>query len=149
MRAAVQRVSRAEVTVAGRVTGRIGRGLLVYVGVGLDDGPTDVAYIVEKITGLRIFNDQAGKMNLSVGEVGGGVLVISAFTLQADARKGRRPSFEAAAPPESAEAIYRQVCEGLQAGGLPVATGVFRAHMDVSSENDGPICILLDSRRLF
>jgi len=149
MRATVQRVSHAEVTVAGEVVGRIGRGLLVYVGVARDDGPADAAYIVEKIIGLRIFNDSAGKMNLAVGDVGGGVLVISAFTLQADARKGRRPSFEAAAPPEPAEAMYRLVCEGLRAGNLPVATGVFRAHMDVASENDGPICVLLDSRRLF
>lgn len=149
MRAIVERVNEASVSVDGQMVGRCGRGLLVYVGVALDDTPEDVKYIREKIVGLRIFTDDAGKMNLSVGDVGGGLLVISAFALQADARKGRRPSFDAAAGPELAEALYKQLCQELEATGLPVARGVFRAHMHVNVENDGPICILLDSKRLF
>jgi len=149
MRAVVQRVSRASVTVDGQVVGAIERGLLVYVGVAQGDTSKDVAYLVEKVLGLRIFNDDAGKMNLSVQDVRGGVLAISAFALQADARKGRRPSFDAAAPPDEARKLYEEVCIALAAGGVPVAQGVFRAHMDVESVNDGPICILLDSSRLF
>jgi D-tyrosyl-tRNA(Tyr) deacylase len=149
MRATVQRVSQASVTVDGQAVGVIGSGLLVYLGVGQEDGPDDVAYIVEKVLGLRIFNDQNGKMNRSVQETGGGVLVISAFALQADARKGRRPSFDAAAPPELAEKLYLQVSDRLSAAGAHVQRGVFRAHMLVESVNDGPICILLDSTRLF
>ncbi len=149
MRATVQRVSQASVTVEGRVVGSIGRGLLVYVGVAADDGEADVQYVAGKITGLRIFNDADGRMNLSVGEVDGGILVISAFALQADARKGRRPSFDPAAGPELAESLYDRLCGELAATGLPVARGVFRAHMDVSSVNDGPVCILLDSKRTF
>lgn len=131
------------------MAGAIERGLLVYAGVAADDSEEDARYIAEKVAGLRIFRDAQEKMNLNVAEVGGGVLVISAFSLQADARKGRRPSFDAAAGPEPAEALYERLC-GLLAGmGLPVARGVFRAHMLVDSVNDGPICILLDSRRLF
>ena len=149
MRATVQRVSEASVTVDGRVVGSTGRGLLVYVGVGKDDGEADVRYVAEKITGLRVFNDSDGKMNLNVAEVGGEVLVISAFALQADARKGRRPSFDPAAGPELAELLYEQLCLMLSAGGLTVARGIFRAHMDVASINDGPVCILLDSKRTF
>lgn len=149
MRAAVQRVSRAAVSVEGRVAGAIERGLLVYAGVAADDSEEDARYIAEKVAGLRIFRDAQEKMNLNVAEVGGGVLVISAFSLQADARKGRRPSFDAAAGPEPAEALYERLCELLAGMGLPVARGVFRAHMLVDSVNDGPICILLDSRRLF
>lgn len=149
MRATVQRVSRASVTVDGRVVGAVDQGLLVYLGVGKDDSEADVRYIAEKTAGLRFFNDAEGKMNLSVVEVGGGVLVVSAFALQGDVRKGRRPSFDAAAGPELAEALYEQVCERLASMGLTVARGVFRAHMDVASVNDGPICILLDSKRGF
>ncbi len=149
MRAVVQRVSQARVTVEGQVTGAIGPGLLVYVGVAREDAAADVEYIVEKTLALRIFNDENGKMNRSVVETGGGILVISAFALQADARKGRRPSFDAAAEPQLAEQLYTQVCDRLAAGGVPVARGVFRAHMLVESVNDGPICILLDSRRVF
>lgn len=149
MRAIVERVSEAGVTVDGRVIGRIGPGLLVYVGVGGDDTPEDVKYIREKVVGLRIFNDPAGKMNLSVGDIGGGLLVISAFALQADARKGRRPSFDAAAGPELAESLYNRLCEELAGTGLPVEQGIFRAHMHVQAVNDGPICILLDSKRGF
>ncbi|GMV97943.1 MAG: D-aminoacyl-tRNA deacylase [Phycisphaerae bacterium] len=149
MRAIVERVSQASVTVDGNVVGAIGRGLLVYVGVGKDDGEADVAYLCDKIAGLRIFTDEAGKMNLSVSDVGGGLLVISAFALQADARKGRRPSFDAAADPEPARALYDALCDRLAAAGLPVARGVFRAKMHVACVNEGPICILLDSKRLF
>jgi D-aminoacyl-tRNA deacylase len=149
MRAVVQRVSHASVTVDGQVVGSVAKGLLVYAGVAQDDGPDDVRYLIDKIGNLRIFTDPAGKMNLSVREVAGGVLVISAFALQADARKGRRPSFDAAADLALAESLYNQLCEDLGATGLPVARGIFRAHMDVASINDGPICILLDSKRLF
>ncbi|HOB76802.1 MAG TPA: D-aminoacyl-tRNA deacylase [Phycisphaerae bacterium] len=149
MRAIVERVNEAHVTVDDAVVGKIGRGFLVYVGVARDDTAEDVKYIREKILGLRIFTDSAGKMNLNVGDVGGELLVISAFALQADARKGRRPSFDGAAGPELAQALYEQLCEELAGAGLPVAKGVFRAHMHVSAVNDGPICILLDSKRVF
>lgn len=149
MRAIVERVNQAAVTVDGQTVGATGPGLLVYVGVAQDDTPEDVKYIREKILGLRIFTDDAGKMNLSVGDVGGGLLVISAFALQADARKGRRPSFDAAAGPELADQLYKLLCTELEQSGLAVARGVFRAHMHVNLENDGPICILLDSKRLF
>ncbi|HOM51842.1 MAG TPA: D-aminoacyl-tRNA deacylase [Phycisphaerae bacterium] len=149
MRATVQRVSEASVTVEGRVVGAIGQGLLVYLGVAVDDGPADVQYMLDKISNLRIFVDDAGKMNRSVQDIGGGVLVISAFALQADARKGRRPSFDAAARPELARQLYEQLCDELAHIGLTVERGMFRAHMDVASVNDGPICILLDSKKQF
>jgi len=149
MRATVQRVTQAEVTVDGRVVGAIGTGLLVYVGVAADDCETDVRYTADKIAGLRIFNDAAGKMNLSVQDVGGRVLVISAFTLQGDVRKGRRPSFDAAAEPGAAERLYEDLCEELNQRGLGVERGIFRAAMKVTSVNDGPICVLLDSKRIF
>jgi D-tyrosyl-tRNA(Tyr) deacylase len=142
-------VSEASVTVDGEVVGRIARGLLIYLGVGLEDGAEDVDYMLDKISNLRIFNDEAGKMNRSVLDIRGGILVISAFALQADARKGRRPSFDAAARPEQAKALYEEVCRRLGETGLLIARGVFRAHMDVASINDGPICILLDSKRSF
>jgi D-tyrosyl-tRNA(Tyr) deacylase len=149
MRATVQRVSEASVTVEGRVVGAIRQGLLVYVGVAVDDGPADVQYMLDKISNVRIFNDEAGKMNRSVLDVAGGVLVISAFALQGDARKGRRPSFDAAARPELAQQLYDQLCAELARLNLDVQRGVFRAHMDVASINDGPITVLLDSKRLF
>lgn len=149
MRAAVQRVHEATVTVEGQVVGSIRQGLLVYAAVAIDDTDADARYIAEKVAGLRIFNDPDGKMNLNVSEVGGGLLVISAFTLQADARKGRRPSFDAAAGPDLALALYERLCEMLADMGLSVAKGVFRAHMEVASINDGPICVLLDSKRTF
>jgi D-tyrosyl-tRNA(Tyr) deacylase len=149
MRAVVQRVSRAEVRVAGQCVGRIDAGLLVYLGSADGDRPDDLTYIVEKVAGLRIFQDDAGKMNRSVGEVGGGVLVVPAFTTLADARQGRRPAFIAAARPEVAEPAFNAVVAALSARGLPVQAGRFREHMDVDSVNDGPICILLDSRRVF
>jgi len=149
MRATVQRVSQASVTVDDQVVGSIGPGLLVYAGVADGDDESDVRYLADKIAGLRIFNDDAGKMNRSVTDIAGGVLVISAFTLQADARKGRRPSFDAAAGLELAERLYESLCEQLRQAGLTVAQGQFRAHMHVTSLNDGPICILLDSKRVF
>jgi D-tyrosyl-tRNA(Tyr) deacylase len=149
VRAVVQRVSRAEVRVEGRVTGAILRGLLVLLGVAQEDGPADADLLADKLAGLRIFEDAAGKMNLAVAEVGGGLLVVSQFTLLGDARKGNRPSFVDAANPEIANALYERVCARLRDKGLAVATGVFRAHMDVELVNDGPVTILLDSRRLF
>jgi D-tyrosyl-tRNA(Tyr) deacylase len=149
MRAVVQRVRSAEVTADGRVAGRIGPGLLVFVGVADSDGPADAQYITGKIRDLRIFPDDQDRMNRSVVETGGGVLVVSQFTLCADCRKGRRPSFDGAAPPAVAQALYEDVIRELRQAGLNVATGVFQAHMDVALVNDGPVTILLDSHRRF
>jgi D-tyrosyl-tRNA(Tyr) deacylase len=149
MRMVVQRVSRAAVRVEGAVTGSVERGLLVLLGVAEGDGEDDARFLAEKTAGLRIFEDEAGKMNRAVGEVGGGVLVISQFTLLGDARKGNRPSFTAAAAPEIANALYERYCALLREKGVPVATGVFRAHMDVELVNDGPVTILIDSTRQF
>ena len=149
MRAVVQRVSRAEVRVSGRATGSIGRGLAVLLGVARDDGEEDARQLADKVAALRVFEDPAGKMNLALAEVGGGVLVVSQFTLLGDARKGNRPSFVDAAPPEAANALYERFCALVREKGLPVATGVFRAEMEVELVNDGPVTILLDSRRLF
>jgi D-aminoacyl-tRNA deacylase len=150
MRAVVQRVSRARVTVAGEVTGEIGRGLLVLVGAGTGDGEADVDYLVDKVANLRILADEAGKMNRSVLEVGGGVLAVSQFTLYGDARKGRRPGFTGAMEPAAAEALYQRFVAGLRAAGVAqVGTGVFGAMMDVELVNDGPVTILLDSGRQF
>ncbi len=149
MRAVVQRVRFARVVVGGVVRGEIGRGLLVLVGVANDDGPADVQYVAGKIRDVRIFPDDQGRMNRSVGEIGGAVLVVSQFTLQADCRKGRRPSLDGAAPPGLAEALYEDVVRRLRADGLPVGTGVFQADMDVELLNDGPVTVLLDSRRTF
>ncbi len=147
MRAVVQRVSRALVRVDGRVTGEIGTGLLVLLGVGKGDGEEDARTLADKIAALRIFEDPAGKMNLAVGEVRGGVLVVSQFTLLGDTRKGNRPSFVDAAPPEEANALYERFCALMREKGLPVATGVFRANMEVELVNEGPVTILLDSKR--
>jgi len=149
MRAVVQRVASASVEVDGTVVGRIGKGLLVYVAVGAGDSESDAAYVADKVRHLRIFSDEAGKMNLDVVQAGGQVLVVSAFTVHADARKGRRPSFDAAARGTEAESLYEAVVEKLRAGGLEVQTGRFGAPMQVFSVNDGPICLLLDSRRIF
>ena len=149
MRAVVQRVSRAEVRVEGRVTGAVGRGLLVLLGVAQGDGEDAARYLAEKVAALRIFEDDAGKMNRAVAEVGGGVLVVSQFTLLGDGRKGNRPSFTAAAPPELADALYQRFCGLLREKGLTVATGVFRAHMEVELVNDGPVTLLLDSAKTF
>jgi D-aminoacyl-tRNA deacylase len=149
MRACVQRVSRASVTVDGQIVGQIGPGLLVLLGITGDDQPGDAAYLAEKTTGLRIFEDDDGKMNRSLLETGGGMLVVSQFTLLGDCRKGRRPSFIQAAAPELAERLYQQFVAAVQDHGVHVATGRFRAHMDVALVNDGPVTLLLDSRKLF
>lgn len=149
MRAVVQRVTSAKVTVAERVTGEIGPGLLVLLGVEQGDGPTDLQYIASKVRDLRIFVDDDGKMNRSVLDIQGGVLVVSQFTLSGDARNGRRPSFVSAAPPQIARALYEEVVRELAASGLRVATGEFQAMMQVALVNDGPVTILLDSRKTF
>ena len=149
MRAVVQRVSSASVRVDGAVVGEIGRGLLVLLGVARDDTDADAALIAAKVAGLRIFDDEAGKMNLAVADVAGGVLVVSQFTLLGDCRGGRRPSYIEAAAPEAANALYETVVAALRAAGLPVATGVFRAQMAVALVNDGPVTLLLDSRKAF
>jgi D-aminoacyl-tRNA deacylase len=149
MRAVVQRVSRARVSVDGEVTGEIGAGLLVLLGVGAGDTRAEVDYLVEKTTGLRIFEDDGGKMNLSVAEVSGAVLVVSQFTLYGDARKGRRPSFDAAAPPEQARELYEYFVEKVRAAGLRCETGRFQETMQVELVNEGPVTILLDSGKGF
>lgn len=149
MRAVVQRVSRAKVTVAGEVTGEIGTGLLVLLGVTDDDQPADAVYLAEKLIGLRIFPDAEGKMNLSLAEIGGAMLVVSQFTLMGDCRKGRRPSFITAARPEQAVPLYQQFIAEVAAQGIPVGTGRFQEHMDVELVNDGPITLLVDSRKEF
>ena len=149
MRAVVQRVLSAEVMVEQRDTGRIGPGLLIYLAVDEADQETDLTYLVDKVRRLRVFPDGEGKMNLDVGESGGAILVISAFSVRGDARKGRRPSYSHAALPEKASPMYDQFCDALGATGIDVRRGVFRAYMKVSSINDGPICILLDSQRTF
>ena len=145
----MQRVSRARVTVAGEITGEIGRGLLVLLGVGNTDTETDADYLAEKVVGLRIFEDDAGKMNRSVGEVGGTVLAVSQFTLYGDARRGRRPSFDAAARPEQARALYEYFVEKIRGAGLRCETGRFQEMMEVELVNEGPVTILLDSRKGF
>ena len=149
MRAVVQRVTSARVTVGDRLTGEIGSGLLVLLGVEQHDGPADVHYIASKIRDLRIFADEAGKMNLSVCDRQGSVLVVSQFTLSGDARNGRRPSFASAAPPHIARALYEDVVRELSTSGLRVETGEFQAMMQVALVNDGPVTILLDSRKTF
>ncbi len=142
----VQRVARGAVRVDGAVVGEIGHGLLVLLGVAAGDGEDDARWMADKLAQLRIFEDDAGKMNRSVADGGGGVLLVSQFTLLGDARKGTRPSVVAAAPPEAANALYERVAEHLRARSLPVAQGVFRAHMEVESVNDGPVTLILDSR---
>ncbi len=149
VRAVIQRVSEASVRVAGDPVAAIGRGLVVLLGVGKDDAEADVAYLAEKILNLRVFADETGQMNRSVLDVGGGLLVVSQFTLFGDARRGRRPSYSEAAGPEQANRLYESLVERLRASGRPVATGIFRAMMDVGLVNDGPVTILLDSRRVF
>ncbi len=146
MRAVVQRVSRASVRVEGATTGQIEAGLLVLLGVGPEDGPAQVAWLADKLCELRIFPDAAGKMNLSLREVGGGMLVVSQFTLYGDCSRGRRPSFIGAAPPALAEPLYRSFCEAVEARGIaPVGRGVFGADMQVELVNDGPVTLLLES----
>ncbi|MBX3275943.1 MAG: D-tyrosyl-tRNA(Tyr) deacylase [Sandaracinaceae bacterium] len=149
MRAVAQRVFEASVVVGDEVTGAIGPGLLVYLGASSDDGPGDVDAMVGKIAGLRIFTDEEGKMARSVEDVRGAVLVVSQFTLFGDVRRGRRPSFTGAAEPARAEALYEEVVRGLAARGLEVATGRFRATMEVRSRGDGPVTILIDTHKAF
>lgn len=149
MRAVIQRVSRASVTVGGEIAGQIGRGCMVLLGVGLGDTEADAAYLAEKVCGLRIFEDEQGKMNRSVQDVGGSVLAVSQFTLYGDARKGKRPSFDAAARPERARELYELFVERVRAAGLHCETGRFQEMMQVELVNDGPVTILLDSGRAF
>lgn len=149
MRAVVQRVFQAGVSVEGKVVGSIQQGLVVFLGVGRDDEPKDVVYLAEKVAGLRIFEDDAGLMNRSVLDLGGAVLAVSQFTLYGDCRKGRRPGFTDAAPPGEAEKLYEHFCEALRRLGVTVATGKFQAEMRVLVDNDGPVTMLLDSKRLF
>jgi D-tyrosyl-tRNA(Tyr) deacylase len=149
MRAVVQRVSRASVSVNAELTGSIGRGLLVLLGVAHDDAQSDADYLADKIAGLRIFEDEAGKMNLSVADIGGTVLAVSQFTLFGDVRRGKRPSFDAAAPPEHAKALYEYFVECIRALGLRCETGRFQEMMEVELVNTGPVTILLDSKKLF
>lgn len=149
MRAVVQRVTQASVAVAGEVRGAVGKGFMVLVGVEAGDGDADARYIADKVAGLRVFEDAAGKMNLALAEVQGAILAISQFTLLGDARGGRRPGFTAAARPEVANSLYERVVADWRARGISVETGVFGADMAVSLVNDGPVTILLDSRKLF
>lgn len=146
MRVVIQRCKHAEVTVGGEVVGRIGEGLMVLVGVTHEDDEKDVKYIADKVAGLRIFEDEEGKMNFSVLDVGGAVLSVSQFTLYGDTRKGKRPNFMAAAKPDAAKALYEAFNQELTAKGLTVETGIFGAMMDVSLTNWGPVTIIIDSR---
>lgn len=149
MRAVLQRVTAARVSVGARVAGEIGTGLLVFVGIESGDGAEDVAFIASKIRDLRVFADEEGRMNRSVVEAGGAVLVVSQFTLLGDCRKGRRPSFDLAAPPDLARRLYEDVASDLRRTGVRVETGEFQAMMQVSLVNDGPVTLLIDSRRRF
>jgi len=149
MRIVCQRVLEAKVTVNDQLVGTIGRGLLVYLGVGKDDAINDAQFIADKLVNLRIFADEAGKMNLSVQDVAGAILLISNFTLHGDCRKGRRPGFEAAAEPVLAEQLYEKVAGLIAARGVSVEKGVFGEYMHVTSINDGPVTFLLDSAKLF
>ena len=149
MRAVVQRVSRAKVTVDGKVTGEIGPGLLVLLGVARGDSPAQADYLAAKVAGLRIFEDERGKMNRSISEIGGGVLVVSQFTLYGDVRRGKCPSFDQAATPEQASELYEYFVQRLRAAGLPCETGKFQEMMSVELVNEGPVTILLDSSRGF
>ena len=145
MRAIIQRVRSASVAVADRIVGRIGKGFVILLGVGHNDTEADVAWLAEKTANLRIFEDEEDKMNLSLLEIGGEALVVSQFTLYANARKGRRPSFTAAAPPEMADRLYQEYVRRLRSLGVPVQTGEFRAKMLVEIRNDGPVTLLLDT----
>ena len=149
MRAVVQRVTQAQVEVADTVVGKIEQGLLVYVGVQDGDTDADAVAMADKLTHLRIFSDAEGKMNRSLLDIGGSLLLVSQFTLCGDCRKGRRPGFDLAADPAHAEALYQHVQRLIEEQGISVDTGVFRAHMQVSCTNDGPVTFLLDSRKLF
>lgn len=149
MRAVVQRVTKSSVTVDGQITGATDEGLVVLIGVEEGDTDKDAGYIADKVSGLRIFEDENEKMNLSVKDVGGSILAISQFTLLGDVRKGKRPSFITAEDPEIANRLYHQVCENIRNQGIKVETGIFQAHMLVKINNNGPVTILLDSRKTF
>ena len=146
MKAVIQRVSSASVTVADKKISEIGSGLLILLGITQEDGERDIDYLVKKTAGLRIFKDEGQKMNLSIQDVGGEVLVVSQFTLCADTRKGRRPTFVSAAEPKMAEKMYDQYCQKIQLLNIPISKGQFGASMDVGLINDGPVTIILDSR---
>lgn len=149
MRAVVQRVTDADVSVEGKITGSVKKGFVVLLGVEDGDSEKDADYIIDKVTGLRVFDDAEGKMNLSVTDIGGEVLAVSQFTLLGDVRKGKRPSFIKAARPEAAKALYEYFVSGIRAKGIHVGEGVFQAEMLVRINNDGPVTILLDSKKLF
>lgn len=149
MRAVVQRIRDCAVRVSERTTGEIGKGLLVYLGVGRGDSERDARFMCDKVLNLRIFPDEAGKMNLSVRDIGGGVMLVSQFTLFGDAREGRRPSYIEAADPEKARSLYQAALQHLLESGIPVASGEFQASMEVSYTNVGPVTILLDSEKRF
>ncbi len=149
MRAVVQRASRASVTVGDGVIAEMGRGLVVLIGVGDRDGPDDVGYLARKIVGLRVFEDDEGKMNLSVRDVGAGVLIVPQFTLYGDCRRGRRPSFDASAPPDTAEELYEQLVDEVRERGPEVQSGEFKSYMELELVNDGPVTLLLDSKKNF
>ena len=149
MRAVIQRVLNAGVETEGQSVGQIGKGLLVYLSVGKEDSVNDAQFMAEKLVNLRVFADEAGKMNRSVLDVGGEILVVSNFTLHGDCRKGRRPGFDAAAEPALAQQLYEKVVELIAEQGIAVEKGIFGAYMHVSSTNDGPVTFLLDSSRLF
>lgn len=149
MRAVVQRVTEARVTVDSEVVGSIGSGLCALVGVQRGDAECDVEFLVRKVSGLRIFEDEAGKMNLSLRDIGGALLAVSQFTLLGDARRGNRPSFSEAMEPVRAQALFESFCAGMRAQGLSVETGRFRAEMRVSLVNDGPVTLLLDTKKSF
>jgi len=149
MRAVVQRVKEAKIEVDSQIVGSIDKGLLVYLGVGKDDSAKDVEFIADKLVNLRVFADENDKMNLSVLDVGGAILLVSQFTLYGDCRKGRRPGFDLASEPETAQRLYEKTIEAIRQKGAPVESGVFAAHMDVISVNDGPVTFLLDSKKTF
>lgn len=149
MKALLQRVSGAKVSVAGDIVGSINLGLVVFIGVANGDGERDLQYLVDKITNLRIFDDKEGRLNLSVADINGELLLVSQFTLLADTKKGRRPGFTEAAPPAQAELMFEKFVERVRKGGLKVATGRFQQHMLVEIHNDGPVTIMIDSRDKF
>jgi D-aminoacyl-tRNA deacylase len=149
MRAVIQRVLSARVSVGGTVVGEIGPGLLALIGVGREDGPDDIKYLASKIVELRVFEDDTGKMNRALAEAGGSILAVSQFTLYGDCRRGRRPSFDSAAPAEAGRLIFEDVVRAMRTAGARVETGSYQAHMLVDLENDGPVTILIDSKRQF
>ncbi len=149
MRAVIQRVSRASVVIDGACRGAIGGGLVVLLGIESSDGDKEIDWLAEKIVNLRIFDDEQGKMNRSLADIGAEMLIVSQFTLYGDCRKGRRPGYSAAAPPQIAEPVYHKFVENIKARGIKTATGVFQAFMEVELVNDGPVTLLLDSDKIF